>query len=158
MTRVGWQKLLAALTGAQLGAILEDAGLPKTGKKADLQDRVHMAGLSPRRCLDVLSNKNLYGILGSLPGAKVGGSKPQRLERIVDYFDRMVFRDVPAEAPPGELYFPYLAELAARDREVLLANRVIRKDREMDGAFSVLMLESRVAPRPWMRPRGKARG
>jgi hypothetical protein len=135
MTRVGWEKLLDALTGAQLGAILEDAGLPKTGRKAGLQDRVRMAGLSPRRCLDVLSNEDLYGILGSLPGAKVGGSKPERLERIVDYFDRMVFRDVPAEAPPGELYFRYLAELAARDREVLLANRVIRKDREMDGAF-----------------------
>jgi hypothetical protein len=85
MTRVGWEKLLAALTGAQLGAILEDAGLPKTGKKADLQDRVRMAGLSPRRCLAVLSNEDLYGILGSLPGAKVGGSKPQRLERIIDY-------------------------------------------------------------------------
>jgi hypothetical protein len=42
--------------------------------------------------------------LGSLPGAKVGGSKPQRLERIVDYLDRMVFRDVPAEASPGELF------------------------------------------------------
>jgi hypothetical protein len=69
----------------------------------------------------VLGNEDLYGILGSLPGARVGGSKPQRLERIVDYFDRMVFRDVPAEAPPGELNFRYLVELAARDREVLLA-------------------------------------
>jgi hypothetical protein len=124
-----------ALTGAQLGAILEDAGLPKTGKKADLQDRVRRAGLSPRRCLDVLNNEDLYGILGSLPGAKVGGSKPQPVDRIIDYFDRMVFRDVPAEASPGELYFRYLAELAHRDREVLLANRVIRKDREMDAAF-----------------------
>jgi hypothetical protein len=80
-----------------------------------------MAGLSPRRCLDVLSNEDLYGILGSLPGAKVGGSKPERLERSVDHFGRMVFREIPAEAPPGELYFRYLTELAARDREVLLA-------------------------------------
>jgi hypothetical protein len=83
---------------------------------------VRIDGLSSRRCLEVLSNEDLYLIPGFLPGAKVGGSKPQRLERIVDYLDRMVFRDVPAEAPPGELYFRYLAELAARDREVLLGS------------------------------------
>jgi hypothetical protein len=47
----------------------------------------------------------------------------------------MVFREVPEEASPGELYCEYLVELAARDREILLANKVIRKDREMEGAF-----------------------
>jgi hypothetical protein len=135
MTRIGWDKLLDTLTGAQLASILEDAGLPRTGKKAELQERVRRAGLSPRGSLRVLSNEELYGILGALPGAKVGGSKPERLERIVDYFDRMVFREVPAEASPGELYYRYLVELARRDREILLANRVIRKDREMEAAF-----------------------
>jgi hypothetical protein len=43
----------------------------------------------------VSSNDDLYGILGSPAGARVGGSKPQRLERILDYCDRMVFRAVP---------------------------------------------------------------
>jgi hypothetical protein len=135
MTRVGWEKLLEHLTGAQLATILEHAGLPKSGKKMELQERVRAAGLSPRKSLETLSNEDLYAVLDALPGAKVSGSKAQRVERVVDYFDRMVFRDVPSEAPPGELYFRYLVELARRDREILLANRVIRKDREMEAAF-----------------------
>jgi hypothetical protein len=135
MTRVGWEKLLEHLTGAQLATILEHAGLPKSGKKTELQERVRAAGLSPRKSLETLSNEDLYAVLDALPGAKVSGSKAQRVERVVDYFDRMVFRDVPSEAPPGELYFRYLVELARRDREILLANRVIRKDREMEAAF-----------------------
>jgi len=74
-------------------------------------------------------------VLAGLPGAKVSGSKGERIERVIEYFDKMVFRDVPDEAPPGEIYFQYLVELARRDREILLANGVIRKDREMDAAF-----------------------
>jgi hypothetical protein len=135
MTRLGWMKLLEHLTRNQLGTILEAAGLPKSGTKADLIDRVRLAGLAPTASLETLTNEDLYSVLSGLPGAKVSGSKPQRLERIIEYFDKMVFRDVPEEAPIGELYFQYLVELARRDREILLANKVIRKDREMDGAF-----------------------
>jgi hypothetical protein len=135
MTKVGWGKLLDHMTTAQLATILDAAGLPKSGKKADLHERVRAAGLSPRRSLEELSTEDLYAMLNSLPGAKVSGSKAQRVDRIIDYFDRMVFRDVPAEAPPGELYYQYLVELACRDREILLANKVIRKDREMEGSF-----------------------
>jgi hypothetical protein len=135
MTRMGWMKLLEHLTKEQLGTILEAAGLPKSGKKADLQERVRLAALPPTESLESLSNDDLYSALSSLPGAKVSGSKAARVERIIDYFDKMVFRDVPEEAPVEELYFRYLVELARRDREILLANKVIRKDREMDDAF-----------------------
>lgn len=135
MTRVGWTKLLEELSGSQLASILETAGLPKSGKKSDLQERVRMAGLSPRETLEGLANEDLHGFLSKLPGAKVSGSKAARVERIIDYFDKMVFRDVPEEAAPGERYFQYLDELARRDREILLANKVIGKDLHMEGAF-----------------------
>jgi hypothetical protein len=94
-----------------------------------------VAGLAPRAALETLNSEDLYSVLNSLPGAKVSGSKEARLNRIIDYFDKMVFREVPDEATPGEIYSRYLVELAARDREILLANKVIRKDREMEGAF-----------------------
>ncbi len=135
MTRLGWSKLLQSLSRDHLANILEAAGLPKSGNKSDLQERIRMAGLSPRDSLESLSNEDLYAVLDSLPGAKVSGSKGARLERIIDYFDKMVFREVPAEAPVEELYFRYLVELARRDREILLANKVIKKDREMESAF-----------------------
>jgi hypothetical protein len=135
MTRVGWTKLLDELTGAQLAMILEAAGLPKSGKKADLQERVRLAGLAPRESLSVLASEELHGVLSRLPGAKVSGSKEARIERIIDYFDKMVFREVPQEAPPGERYFEFFDELARRDREILLANGVIKKDLHMEAAF-----------------------
>jgi hypothetical protein len=137
MTKVGWEKLLEKLTRQQLATILEAANLPRSGKKEELQARVLLAGLEPTESLDALSNDDLYSVLNSLPGAKVSGSKADRVERIIDYFDKMVFRDVPEEAPVGEVYFQYLVELARRDREILLANRVIRKDRNIDSAFEV---------------------
>jgi len=56
---------------------------------------------------------------------------------MIEYFDKMVFRDVPEEASEGEVYYRYLVELARRDREILLANQVIRRDRDMDSAFEI---------------------
>lgn len=135
MTRVGWKRLLEHLTKQQLATLLESAGLPKSGNKAELQERIRLAGLAPAESLDSLTHDDLYAVLSALPGAKVSGSKGERIGRVIEYFDKMVFRDVPDEAPPGELYFQYLVELARRDREILLANDVIRKDREMDDAF-----------------------
>ncbi len=135
MTQLGWSKLLESLSREQLAHVLETAGLPKSGNKSELQERIRLAGLSPRASLETLSNEDLHAVLSSLPGAKVSGSKSARLDRILDYFDKMVFREVPAEAPVEELYFRYLDELARRDREILLANKVIKKDREMESAF-----------------------
>lgn len=137
MTRLGWTKLLEALTNTQLSTILEGAGLPKSGTKDALQARIVEARLQPVESLEQLSSDDLYSILSSLPGAKVSGSKERRLHRLIEYFDKMVFREVPDEASPAEIYYQYLPELAARDREILLANKVIRKDREMESAFEM---------------------
>jgi hypothetical protein len=135
MSRKGWVKLLEHLSADQLGTILESAGLPKSGRKADLQERIRVAGLPPSESLGRLATDDLYSILSSLPGAKVSGSKNDRIARIIEYFDKMIFKEVPDEVAPGELFYRYFVELAARDREILLANKVIRKDREMEGAF-----------------------
>lgn len=135
ITRKGWAKLLEHLTKDHLATILEEAGLPKSGLKEELQDRIIAAGLRPSESLDSLTTGDLYGILGSLPGAKVAGTKDDRIQRIIHYFDRLVVREVPPEAPAGELYYQYLVEIAHRDRENLLANEVIKKDREIDAAF-----------------------
>lgn len=135
LSRQAWGKLLAVLGNAQLSTILENQGIPKSGTKAELQDRVMLSGVKPSTALDYLTNQDLYEICWSLPGAKVSGSKQERAERIIDYFANLVARDVAEEAPEGERYYRYLVELAARDRENLLANQVIRKDRDMESAF-----------------------
>lgn len=130
-----WRLLLSNLSKAHLSQILESAGVPKSGSKDELIDRVVSAGIQPSEALDVLSNQALYDICSSLPGANVSGTKQEKVERIVEYFDHLVVKDVPAEAPPGERYFEYLVELARRDRENLLTNKVIKKDLHMERSF-----------------------
>lgn len=135
LSRAAYRRLLDTLTKEQLRAILDSEKLPISGLKTEQQDRVIQAGIKPSEALDVLSNQDMYDICASLPGAKVSGSKGQRIERVIDYFDNLVVHEVPAEASPGERYYRYLVELASRDRENLLANKVISKDIEMERAF-----------------------
>lgn len=135
LSNEAYRKLLNVLTKEQLAEVLDSEKLPKSGRKDEQQDRVIQAGIKPRTALNVLSNQDLYDICAALPGAKVSGSKADRVSRIVDYFDNLVAHDVRDEAPPGERYYRYLVELASRDRENLLANKVISKDLEMERAF-----------------------
>lgn len=135
LSRQAFGRLLEVLTKDQLSTILESHGLPKTGRKDELQQRIMQAGIKPSRALDVLTNQELYDVCSALPGAKVSGTKGERIDRIIDYFANLIVRDVSVEASPGERYYQYFVELAARDRENLLTNKVIRKDRDMEGAF-----------------------
>jgi hypothetical protein len=135
LSRQAYGKLLEVLTKDHLSNILESRKLPKSGRKEELQTRIERAGIKPSEALQVLSNQDLYQILSALPGAAVSGSKVERVDRIIDYFANLVVRDVRSEASPREKYYEYLTELAARDRESLLTNRVIKKDKDMDSAF-----------------------
>jgi hypothetical protein len=85
--------------------------------------------------LSTLSNQELYDLCKALPGANVSGTKDEKISRVVDYFANLIVKEIRAEAEPGERYFEYLVELANRDRENLLANKVVTKDRQMDSAF-----------------------
>lgn len=130
-----WSQLLDSLGGAHLSIILEAIGLPKSGTKEQKRDRIIAVGIQPSAALNTLSNQDLYDVCSSLPGAKVSGTKPERLDRIIDYFANLVRKEVSSEATPGERYYQYYSQLAARDRESLLANKVIKKDIDMERAF-----------------------
>lgn len=130
-----WNLLLNHISTRQLATVLESHGLPKYGKKEDRVERVLKGGVRPSQALNSLSNKELYDICKALPGANVSGSKQQRIYRIIDYFAGLVVKEVAEEAEPEERYYEYLIELAHRDRENLLTNKVIKKDKDMDAAF-----------------------
>lgn len=130
-----WERMLSALTLAQLAAILRAEGVPESGRKEVRIERVILAGIKPSAALARLSAEDLYHLCASVPGLRVGGTKAVRIKRIIRHFANLVIRDVAEETPPGERYYRYLVELAARDRANLLANGVIAKDREIEGAF-----------------------
>lgn len=135
MSGLAWGQLLAHLSGSHLSTILTGSGLPKSGTKEERRERILVAGVKPSQALDNLSTQDLYDVCSALPGAKVSGSKQDRIDRIIDYFVNLVRKEVPGEATPGETFYRYLPELAARDRENLLANGVIGKDIDIERAF-----------------------
>lgn len=127
--------LLQNLTTRHLSTILRAHGLPGRGLKEERVDRVVQAGISPSEALEELTSSELYDVLDGLAGATVSGSKSERIQRIIAYFQNLVIKEVPEQASPAETYYEYFVELADRDRESLLANDVISKDRDMDSAF-----------------------
>lgn len=135
LSKKPWRLLLENLTVHHLSTILRAHGLPGGGLKEERIERVMHAGIQPSEALDALTSSELYDILDGLAGAAVSGTKQERIQRIIDYFVHLVIKDVPEEASPAETYYEYLVELAHRDRESLLANEVISKDRDMDAAF-----------------------
>lgn len=135
LSEAPWRLLLDNLTTDHLSTILRANGLPGYGRKEERIERVVHSGIQPSDGLGALSNSELYEILGRLPGAAVSGTKDERIQRIIDYFANLVIKEVPEEAPVAQKYYEYLVELAHRDRESLLANEVISKDRQMDSAF-----------------------
>lgn len=91
--------------------------------------------MRPSRVLGILSSQELRNLCAQLPGVAVSGTKAERIGRIVGYFANLISKEVSDEASPGERFYEYLPELARRDRENLLANRIIRKDIDIERGF-----------------------
>ena len=135
LSRNAYVLLLDKLTIEALRQILEAHGLPTSGKKEDRIQRIQTADIKPSRALNALSSEELYELCKKLPGVNISGSKTKRIDNIIHHFDklRVVACD---EATDGrEKYYEYYVELATRDRENLLSNKVINKDKDMDSAF-----------------------
>jgi hypothetical protein len=127
--------LLDRLSNDALWTILNANKLPVSGKKTDKIERIRMANIQPSAALNTLSNEELYELCKKLPGVNVSGSKGTRIDNIINHFDklRIVIRDEVADK--REQLYEYYVELATRDRENLLSNKVISKDKDMDSAF-----------------------
>lgn len=123
------------LQNSHLKKILEAQNLPTSGNKEAKTERLLSAETRPSEGLASLKSSELYEICDSLPGVVVSGTKDERIERIVSHFDNLMIREVDEEAETAEMYYRYFVELAARDRENLLANDVITKDLDINNAF-----------------------
>jgi hypothetical protein len=135
LTRNAYALLLDKLSTEALRQILEATGLPTSGKKADRIQRIQTVDIQPSSALNSLSNEELYELCKKLPGVNISGSKAKRISNIIQHFDklRIVVCDDPSDS--REKLYEYYVELAKRDRENLLSNKVINKDKDMDSAF-----------------------
>jgi len=132
-----FMKLLSKLPKSILSKILYNANLPKSGKIEDLITRIIDSNIKPRTALNGLANSELYGVCTSLPGVKSSGIKEDKINRVIDYFANQIIKDIPSDISKEEKFYNYIVELAHRDRETLLSDKIIKKDKEMDLAFEV---------------------
>lgn len=127
--------LLEKLSRDSLKTILESCSLPISGKKEEQIQRIIKADILPSQALSCLSNDDLYGFCKSLPGVNVSGAKPTRIQNIIEHFDKLRTVSFTEDVDPREKYYNYYVELAKRDRQNLLTNNIIQKDRNMESAF-----------------------
>jgi hypothetical protein len=135
LTKDAYSLLLDKLTGEALRQILDANGLPTSGKKDERIQRVQGADIQPSSSLNALSNEELYELCKKLPGVNVSGSKAKRISNIIHHFDKLRVVACDETSDSRERYYEYYVELATRDRENLLSNKVINKDKDMDLAF-----------------------
>jgi hypothetical protein len=115
--------------------VLRSKNFPVYGTKDELVERLMATEIRPSEGLSDLMSDDLYDICNDLPGVTVGGTKDERVEKIVNHFDNLLVRELDEEASEAERYYEYFVELAKRDRENLLANDVISKDLDINDAF-----------------------
>jgi hypothetical protein len=127
--------LLNNLNLKTLKRILSDLDLPVSGKKEELVSRVIKADVKPSVALESLTSEELYNLCKSLPGIQVSGSKSKRIANIIRHFDKLRIVEKEENGDQRIMLYEYYVELATRDRENLLSNNIISKDKDMDNAF-----------------------
>ena len=130
-----YELLLDKLTTVALKQILEAHSLPVSGKKEERVNRITKADILPSDALGSLSSEELYSLCKSLPGVNVSGTKATRIKNVINHFDRLRVVASGATSDPREKLYDYYIELAGRDRQNLLSNNIISKDKDMDSAF-----------------------
>lgn len=129
--------LLNKLQVTQIRDILSGANLTQSGTKEEISKRIIQAGIHPSEVLNNLSTVELSELCDKLPGANRTGTKAEKINRVIDYFSNLVFKDDSETKDPGEIYYKYLEELAARDESSLRTNEIIKKAKEIDTAFEI---------------------
>ncbi len=141
--RQGYEALLqhkAVRSKDYMTSVLDKSSVPHSaaGTLAELQQRVMetirpsvvLGGHSPQ---DGLSNETLRAWCSDL-GLPVGGTKPDRIQRLIDHYDQLRVRFL-VETDEREVWYCYYCDLATRSAEVLRQQHVIDKDIEIERHF-----------------------
>jgi hypothetical protein len=135
MTNEAQQRFHDQLTNEQLQRVLRSHGLPTSGTKSERSKRLIEAGVKPSEVLEGLQNNELASICRDLVKVKVSGSKDERRNRIIQYFDSYTVAAPEDERDSRALCYEYFEDLACRNNQALLRREIIKRDREMDQKF-----------------------
>lgn len=130
-----YETLLSDLNVSQLRDILQHHDFNVSGVKEALIARILEHNILPSTALKVFSSKELSDILRKLEGAKISGTKKEKIQNIIDYYEML---STPNSSDPTDeraRLYDFYEELAARDYKTLRVNKVIDKDIEVDRYF-----------------------
>ncbi|GIO24832.1 SAP domain-containing protein [Oceanobacillus sp. J11TS1] len=127
--------LLTDLNVTQLRKILNHLDFSVSGVKEVLVNRIIEYNILPSTALKVFGSKDLSDILRNLEGAKISGTKKEKIQNIIDYYETL---STPMSSDPTDeraRLYDFYESLAARDYKTLRINKIIEKDVQVDNYF-----------------------
>lgn len=131
----GYETLLDNLRGEQLKTILTKHKFHSSGTKAQMIYRIKHFDLLPSEALGSLADSELSELLRDLDGARVSGTKNEKIENIIDYYEDISMPDDSDPTDPRARYYDCFEQLASRNYKALRGNGVITKDVEIEHYF-----------------------
>lgn len=130
-----YETLLRDLNLNQLKVILNNLNITTGGKKDDIIERIIKHNILPSTALNTFGTGELSDILRNLEGAKVSGTKDDKVQNIIDYYENL---SAPTSTDPTDeraRLYDFYEELAFRDYKALRVNKVINKDLNVEKYF-----------------------
>ncbi|MFW6311084.1 MAG: SAP domain-containing protein [Nanoarchaeota archaeon] len=129
-----YKLLLKKLKKSQLKTILKNYDFPYSGTKKELYTRILKAQIKPSMALNQLTKDELREILLDLEDANISGTKEERINNIIKFYDNLITYNVESN-DPREIYYNYIEELANREYKQLRGNNIIDKDLSVEHYF-----------------------
>src|SRR5699024_597370 len=130
-----YESLLNDLNVSQLKDVLYQLDFNISGVKESLVNRIIKYNILPSTTLKTFNSKELSDILRKLEGAKISGTKREKVQNIIDYYEML---STPISTDPTDeraRLYDFYEELASRDYKTLRINKVINKDVQVDNFF-----------------------
>lgn len=127
-----YETLLENLHVNQLKQILTSFNLHSSGTKNTLVERITKFNILPSKALDSFSSSEMTDILRTLDGAKVSGTKEDKIQNIIDYYENISSPSTSDSTDERARYYDFFEELASRDYKSLRVNKIINKDVEVE--------------------------
>ncbi|GAB4074692.1 hypothetical protein GCM10028778_21950 [Barrientosiimonas marina] len=130
-----YKTLLQDLSVDQLKKILDEMDIGVSGRKGDLVKRIITHNILPSTSLNIFGTSELTDILRELEGAKISGSKEDKVQNIIEYYEKLSTPTLSDPTDQRSRLFDFFEELAARDYKTLRINKIIDKDVESENDF-----------------------
>ncbi|MGM8364350.1 SAP domain-containing protein [Virgibacillus sp. W0181] len=130
-----YKTLLDNLNVSQLREVLDKLEVNVGGRKQDLIDRIIIHNILPSTALNTFGTAQLTDILRNLEGAKISGSKEEKIRNIIDYYEKLSTPNLSDPTDEKSRLYDFYEELAARDYKALRINKIISRDIEVENYF-----------------------